>query len=48
MEANMKDRNNKILTTFSERINSDLKVSNEQKSKLYYRYIICYFYLKFV
>lgn len=33
-------RNNKILTTFSERINSDLKVSNEQKSKLYYRILI--------
>lgn len=33
-------RNNKILTTFSERINSDLKVKNEQKSKLYYRILI--------
>ena len=33
-------RNNKILTTFSERINNDLKVSNEQKSKLYYRILI--------
>ena len=30
-------RNNKVLTTFSERINNDLRTSNEQKSKLYYR-----------
>ena len=28
-------RNNKILTAFSEKINNDLKVSNEQKGKLY-------------
>ena len=33
-------RNNKILTAFSEKINNDLKVSNEQKGKLYYRILI--------
>ena len=33
-------RNNKVLTTFSERINNDLRTSNEQKSKLYYRILI--------
>ena len=32
-------RNNKMLTAFSERVNNDLKTTNEQKTQLYYKVI---------